>query len=137
MNTGPPPTKAWSCKEHNMTDPQPSIMRGTSGSEFAFAIMWIALSVGLAQGKAPLRHSSSSPSITLPLMLFNAILLAIVHPMWYAVGVERGGKVEFWLGAMSSVLLCYVAGRSLAAHVNGTPGPRHSRGAVVSAIERL
>jgi hypothetical protein len=120
-----------------MTDPQPSIMRGTLGLEFAFAIMWIALLVGLAQGKAPLRHLLLSPLITLPLMLFNAILLAIVHPMWYAVGVERGGKVEFWLGAMLSVLLCYVAGRLLAAHVNGTPGPRHLRGAVVSAIERL
>jgi len=118
-----------------MTDPQPSIMHGTLGLEFAYAVMWAATLVGLAHGKAPLRHFLLSPLITIPLVLLNGIVLAIVHPFWRAVGIEQNSKVSFTLGVVLSIVVSYAAGLLLAARVSGTSGPRHLRGAVISVLK--
>ena len=133
MSAGPPLTMTWSCKEHNVTNSQPSIMHGTLALEFDYAVMWAATLVGLAIGKAPLRHFLLSPLITIPVVFLDVIVLAIANPFLRSLGVEHNGKVEFLFGLVVSIGVSYAAGRLLAAHVNGTSGPRHLRGAVVPA----
>ena len=107
-----------------------SITHGTLGLELAYALILVALFVGLVRGGAPPRQLFLSPIVAIGLTLVIGIVLAILGPILAFLGVLRA-----LVGAALAVLMSYWAGKWLAAHAEGSTGVRHLRGAVVLALK--
>ena len=107
-----------------------SITHGTLGLELAYALILVALFVGLVRGGAPPRQLLLSPIVAIGLTLVIGIVLAILGPILAFLGVLRA-----LVGAALAVLMSYWAGKWLAAHAEGSTGVRHLRGAVVLALK--
>ena len=108
-----------------------ALTHGTSGLAFAYGVVLVAMLAGLIRARASLRAILVSPVVAAPLTLVAGMVLALISPLFTAIGLGRDSVLRFVLGIAVAAAISYGVGRWLASR--GTSGgPVHRRGAVVS-----
>jgi type IV secretory pathway TraG/TraD family ATPase VirD4 len=107
-----------------------SLTHGTLGLEVAYAILLVALIVGLIQGRAQASKYLIAPLLAAPLLLLMGLCIALLRTVLSAVGL---GSEWIQLPAGLAVMIAagIVGGRALALRESGRQ-PEHRRGAFVS-----
>jgi len=114
-----------------------SLLSGAFGIGFAYVEVLIAMLVGLAHGKAPMRHYLVSPVIAAPLVIVAGLACAFINPVLGTIGIGRRSVLAVLVGIGVTGAIAYAAGRLLAVYANGTTAPKHLRGAVVDVMNMV
>ncbi|MGO9935459.1 MAG: type IV secretion system DNA-binding domain-containing protein [Steroidobacteraceae bacterium] len=107
------------------------LAHGTSGLEFAYALVWAALLVGLVRKRAPWAKLSLSPLLAVPVMLFAALLLSLMNRLLPGSASNDVSLLQFGFGVLVLAAIGYAAGRLLAVS-RPSADATHLRGAIVS-----
>ncbi len=107
-----------------------ALTHGARGLELAYAIVLIALLIGLVRAHAPRTQLLLAPVLAAPLTLLAGLALALISPMWHGSGSGAMSALQFAVGVIVCVAIGYAIGRTIGAR--GPQGPLHRRGAVIS-----
>ncbi len=107
-----------------------ALTHGARGLALAYALVLIALLVGLVRAHASRTQLLLAPMLAAPLTLLAGLALALASAIWSGVGSGTTSALQLTFGAALSIAIGYVTGRTTG--TRGLSDVFHRRGAIVS-----
>jgi hypothetical protein len=111
------------------------LTHGTLGLELAYGIVFVALLTGLIHARAPSRYLLLSPVLAAPVTLLAALVVAIPSPLLQVLSLDPTSVLRDVFGMALTAATGYAVGRLFP--MQGTSGPLHLRGAIVSTARLI
>jgi len=127
------PTHLATSQPAGITQPLPppphDLTHGANGLALGYAIIFLAMLVGLAHGRAAFTAYLKGLLLSIPALIVSGIATGVTDSL---LGLHTQNALQLCVGIAISVAVGYLAGRLIAAHKGESTASQHRRGAVIT-----